>query len=116
MQGITILEENIGYNPNPFCMYLIITGMIGLIVSLFILLEFDLEEISTIILTTSVITFLSGMLLCVIIKGPPSGKATYIVRIEEKIDLNELLNNYEILEHEKYSNIYKIRGDVIEND
>ncbi len=114
MEGITILEEQILYRPNLFVLYLLISGFICIIIWAYTLV-FDIFDKKTnlIFFGIGILGMLLSLPMSAILQSTPTNEAIYTVRIEEKIDLNEFLNNYEIVEHEKYSNIYKIKGKRI---
>jgi len=116
MEGITILEEQILYRPSLFVLYLCIIGVISFTIGMILFLDFNNEKIGGILLLFGVANLIFGICLSSFLHGAPNNKAIYTIRVEEKIDLNEFLNNYEIVEHEKYSNIYKIKGDIIDDN
>lgn len=121
MEGITILEEHILHGPSLISEWLTISGIISITLGMFFLLtdlvsEDDCEIPILILLVGGTLSFLVGLLTISIIPGPPTDQARYIIRVEEKVNMNELLNNYKIINHEKYSNIYEIEGGIINDN
>lgn len=108
MEGLTVLEEQIIYGPNPIGAYILCSSAIAIVIGFTLSFIFDIDCL--IICIISLLSFVLGIFISVLPGGTPTDKAIYTVRIEEKIDLNEFLNNYEVVKHEKYSNIYKIKG------
>lgn len=115
MEGITILETQVAYEINLFGICFLIFGVVCMAIGTILIIIFDHDTAAPFLFSITSLVIILGLFIT-IIPTPSSDKAIYIVKIEEKVDLNEFLSKYEIISHEKYSNIYKIKGDIIDND
>ena len=115
MEGITILETQVAYDPNLLGICFLIFGIVCTAIGTILIIIFDYDAIAPFLISINLFIIIFGLFM-IIIPIPSSNKAIYTVKIEEKVNLNEFLSRYEIISHEKYSNIYKIKGDIINND
>ena len=68
----------------------------------------------TIISAISVIIFLIGLILTVTEPEVDTGRKQYIIRVNENTPINEIYDNYKIIDHTKYTDVYTV--EELEND
>lgn len=99
---------------------LILYGLIGAVVGLILAISlygsnYDIGAI--ILLCFSVIgalIFLIGLVLTVTEPKVDTGRKQYIIRVNENTSINEIYENYKIIDHTKYTDVYTV--EELEND
>ena len=95
-------------------------GLAGAVICLILagLLYGDSYEIGAIVLTCfsaiGLIVFLIGLVLTIIEPKIDTGRKQYIIRVDENTPINEIYDNYKIIEHTKYTDVYTV--EELEND
>lgn len=100
--------------------YLIPIGLLSAVVACLLLagtINIGNKIISAIFTSLSAI----GMLICLVglfltIFEPKvdTGRKQYVVRLDDNVSINEFYDNYKIIDHTKYTDIYTV--EEIEND
>lgn len=94
---------------------LIIT-ILSIIIGIFMCLD-DYEILGTIFTITAgigAVVFIIGIILMVTEPKVDTGRKQYIIRINENTSINEIYENYKIIDHIKYTDIYTV--EELEND
>ena len=66
------------------------------------------------IATISVLTFLVSMFLTIAEPKVDTGRKQYIIRVNEDTSINDIYDNYKIIDHTKYTDVYTV--EELEND
>ena len=70
--------------------------------------------ICTIIAGISAIIFIISIILTITEPEIDTGRKQYIIRVDENTPINEIYDNYKIVEHTKYTDVYTV--EELEND
>lgn len=95
-------------------------GLAGALICLILagLLYGESYEIAPAILTCfsaiGLIIFLIGLVLTIFEPKVDTGRKQYIIRVDENTPINEIYDNYKIIEHTKYTDVYTV--EELEND
>lgn len=95
-------------------------GLAGAVICLILagLLYGESHEISATILTCFVaiglLVFLIGLVLTIIEPKVDTGRKQYIIKVNDNTSINEIYDNYKIIEHTKYTDVYTV--EELEND
>lgn len=114
LETIPIFEQPGNYN-NLVIISLIITLVCFFISGiLFIHLYETGGTIFTIITTISVIIFIISIVLMATEPKIDTGRKQYIIKVNENTSINEIYDQYKIIEHTKYTDIYTV--EELKND
>lgn len=117
---MTILETIPIFKQSGTYIPLFIISLICSLIFLFItgtlyLNDFDTGGlIFTIITIISFITFLVSIVLTITEPKIDTGRKQYIIRVNENTSINEIYDNYKIVDHAKYTDVYTV--EELEND
>lgn len=73
-----------------------------------------LSTIFIIIAAISVIIFLVSIYLTITEPKVDTGRKRYIIRVNEDTSINDIYDNYKIIDHTKYTDVYTV--EELEND
>lgn len=110
---MTILEKVPIYTSNPIFGHIVAIGFLMIIVSMLALMplaELGSDKIAAIPLIfvgLGFIALMTGIILFCNIQVE-TGRYRYTIKCDESISINELYNNYKIIDHPKYSDIYVV--------
>ena len=99
---------------------LMLYGLVGVVICLVLagLLYGESYEMGAAILTClsaiGMLIFLIGTVLTVTEPKVDTGRKQYIIRVNENTSINEIYENYKIIDHTKYTDIYTVED--LEND
>jgi len=117
---MTILETiPIFEQPGHYITFML-CGLVGAIICLVLegLLCSDGYEIGAIVLfcfsAIGLLIFLIGLFLTITEPKVDTGREQYIIRVDENTSINEIYDNYKIIEHTKYTDVYTV--EKLEND
>lgn len=68
----------------------------------------------TVMTIISIVIFLVSIVLTVTEPKIDTGRKQYIIRINENTSINEIYDNYKIIDHAKYTDVYTV--EELEND
>lgn len=114
LETIPIFEQPGNYNNLT-----LITFIIAMI-SIFIAIMYNMSDckigeiICAIIAIISVVIFIIGVILTITEPKVDTGRKQYIIRVDENTSINEIYENYKIIDHTKYTDIYTV--EELEND
>ena len=114
LETIPIIEAPGNYD-NLTIVSLIIT-ILSIIIGIFMYLD-DYEifgKIFTITAGISAIIFITGIILMITEPKVDTGRKQYIIRVNENTSINEIYENYKIIDHTKYTDVYTV--EELEND
>lgn len=92
----------------------ILCGLICAVICLMLagLLYYNSYEISAAVLTCfsaiGILIFLIGLVLTITEPKVDTGRKQYIIRVDENTSINEIYDNYKIIDHTKYTDIYTV--------
>lgn len=95
-------------------------GLIGAVICLVFagLLFGDNYNVSAIILTCfsliGSLIFLIGLILTITEPKVDTGRKQYIIRVNDNTSINEIYDNYKIIDHTKYTDVYTV--EELEDD
>ena len=98
----------------------ILYGLAGALICLILagLLYGDGYQISATILAgfsaIGMLIFLIGFILTITEPKVDTGRKQYIIRVNENTSINEIYDNYKIINHTKYTDVYTVED--LEND
>ena len=72
------------------------------------------EVIFTTITAISLVIFIIGLILMTTEPKIDTGRKQYIIRVNENTSINEIYDNYKIIDHTKYTDVYTV--EELEND
>ena len=111
---MTILETiPILQRPGAYLIY-VFAGLITAVICFLISAAFERDDCNT---GTAIFFIFTTLAFCVTIFGivktitepmQDTGRVKYIVKVDDTISMNEFYNNYKILEHARYSDIYTV--------
>lgn len=117
---MTILETiPIIAQPGNYTNLTLISLIVG-IISIFIGFAMYMDDceifggILTIIAAISAVIFIIGVILTITEPEIDTGRKQYIIRVDENTSINEIYENYKIIDHTKYTDIYTV--EELEND
>ena len=99
---------------------LMLYGLLGAVVGLILagLLYSDSYDIGATVLTCfsiiGALIFLIGLVLTITEPKVDTGRKQYIIRVNENTSINEIYENYKIIDHTKYTDVYTV--EELEND
>ena len=99
---------------------LTLISLIIAIMSIFIGIAMYMDDyeifggILTIIAAISAVIFIIGIILTITEPEIDTGRKQYIIRVDENTSINEIYENYKIIDHTKYTDIYTV--EELEND
>lgn len=70
--------------------------------------------IFTVITIISLIIFIVSVFLTITEPKIDTGRKQYIIRVDKNTSINEIYDNYKIIEHTKYTDVYTV--EELEND
>lgn len=70
--------------------------------------------IFTIIAAISAVIFIISIILTITEPQIDTGRKQYIIRVDENTPINDIYDNYKIIEHTKYTDVYTV--EELEND
>lgn len=70
--------------------------------------------ILTIIAAISAVIFIIGIILTITEPEIDTGRKRYIIKVNENTSINEIYENYKIIDHTKYTDVYTV--EELEND
>ena len=70
--------------------------------------------IFTVITIISLIIFIASAFLTITEPKIDTGRKQYIIRVNENTSINEIYENYKIIDHTKYTDVYTV--EELEND
>ena len=117
---MTILETIPIFEAPGNYINLMLYGLIGAVVGLIlvVLLFRDNCDIGAIILlcfsVIGALIFLIGLVLTITEPEVDTGRKQYIIRVNENTSINEIYDNYKIIDHTKYTDVYTV--EELEND
>ena len=68
----------------------------------------------TIVASICAVIFIIGIILTIIEPKIDTGRKQYIIRVNENTPINEIYDNYKIIDHTKYTDVYTV--EELEND
>ena len=98
----------------------ILYGLVGAIICLVLagLLYSDNYKIGASVLTgfsaIGMLIFLIGFILTITEPKVDTGRKQYIIRVNEDTSINDIYDNYKIIDHTKYTDVYTV--EELEND
>lgn len=99
---------------------LTLISLIVAIISIFVGIAMYMDDdeifggILTIIAAISAVIFIIGIILTITEPEIDTGRKQYIIRVDENTSINEIYDNYKIIEHTKYTDVYTV--EELEND
>ena len=114
LETIPILEA-----PGNYITFML-SGLVGAVICLILagLLYSDSHDIGAAVLTCfstiGVLIFLIGLILTITEPKVDTGRKQYIIRVDENTSINEIYENYKIIDHTKYTDVYTV--EELEND
>lgn len=114
LETIPIIEAPGNYNNLTLFSFIItlISIFIGIIVYM------DDCKICEVILTTiaaiGLVIFIISIILTITEPKVDTGRKQYIIRVNENTSINEIYDNYKIIDHTKYTDVYTVED--LEND
>ena len=103
-------------NYNNLALISLIIGIINIFMG--IVMYMDNCEICGAILTTiaaiSAVIFIISIILTITEPEIDTGRKRYIIRVNENTSINEIYENYKIINHTKYTDVYTV--EELEND
>ena len=117
---MTILETiPIFEQPGAYILLFVISftcSLIFLFITVILYLsDFDIGGlIFTIITIISIIILLVSLALTLTEPKIDTGRKRYIIRVNENTSINEIYDNYKIIDHTKYTDVYTV--EELEND
>lgn len=114
LETIPIFEQPGTYIP-LFLTSLIIT-ILSLIIGIFMYLD-DYKisgKIFTITAGIGAVIFIISIILTITEPKIDTGRKQYIIRVDENTSINEIYDNYKIIEHTKYTDVYTV--EELKND
>lgn len=114
LETIPIIEAPGNYINFMLC------GLAGALICLILagLLYGDSYDIGAAILTCfsaiGMLIFLISLILTIIEPKVDTGRKQYIIRVNENTSINEIYENYKIIDHTKYTDVYTV--EELEND
>lgn len=111
---MTIIETIPIFEAPENYIYLIPTGLLGTVItSLLLVGTFNIgNKIITAIFTTlsiiGMLVCLVGLFLTIFEPEVDTGRKQYIVRLDNNVSINEFYDNYKIIDHTKYTDIYTV--------
>ena len=72
------------------------------------------EVILTTIAAIGTIIFIISIILTITEPKIDTGRKQYIIRVNENTSINEIYDNYKIIDHTKYTDVYTVED--LEND
>jgi hypothetical protein len=114
LETIPIFEQPGTYAPLVF-ISLICSLIFLFIAGILYTNDFDTSgSVFTIITVISIIIFVISVVLTITEPKINTGRKQYIIRVDENTPINEIYDNYKIIEHTKYTDVYTV--EELEND
>ena len=114
LETITIFEQPGAYIP-LFFTFLICNLIFFFIAGISYTNHFDTTGlVFTIMAIISIIFFLISLALTITEPKVDTGRKQYIIRVDENTSINEIYENYKIIDHTKYTDVYTV--EELEND
>lgn len=104
-------------NYNNLTLFSFVIAMISICIGLIVLYMDDCkigEVIFTTITAISLVIFIIGIILMTTEPKVDTGRKQYIIRVNENTSINEIYDNYKIIDHTKYTDVYTVED--LEND
>ena len=117
---MTILETIPIFEAPGNYLNFVLYGLAGAVICLILagLLYGDSHEISAAVLTCfsaiGLLVFFIGIVLTIIEPKVDTGRKQYIIRVNDNTSINEIYDNYKIIDHTKYTDVYTVED--LEND
>lgn len=114
LETIPIFEASGNYTNFVLC------GLAGAVICLILagLLYGEDHEIGggifTVFSVIGVLIFLIGIVLTITEPKVDTGRKQYIIRVNDNTSINEIYDNYKIIDHTKYTDVYTVED--LEND
>lgn len=103
-------------NYNNLTLFSLIMAIISIFIGIMLYMD-DYEIggiICTIIAGINAVIFIIGIILTITEPEIDTGRKQYIIRVDENTSINEIYENYKIIDHTKYTDIYTV--EELEND
>ena len=115
LETIPIIEAPRNYI--NFILYGLLGGIICLILAGLLYGDDSYEIVAAILTCLSAIgalICLIGLILTITEPKVDTGRKRYIIRVDENTSINEIYENYKIIDHTKYTDVYTV--EELEND
>ena len=114
LETIPIIEASGNYD-NLTIVSLIITILSVIIGILMYLDDYEIfGKIFTITAGIGAVFFIIGIILVITEPKVDTGRKQYIIRVNENTSINEIYENYKIIDHTKYTDVYTV--EELKND
>ena len=114
LETIPIFAQPGNYNNLALISWIIV------LISIFMAIMYTMSDceigktICTIIASISGVIFIISIILTYTEPKVDTGRKQYIIKVNENTSINEIYDNYKIVEHTKYTDVYTV--EELEND